>query len=114
MAESSELTGYLKKMYDDKLEKEKRNKGKEKRFTVVLSEYDFKRLSFIASEFGEPKSTFARAIIIQSLADAEKILGLKEWETDKDTLIILGEDAEYRTVYGEYLNSPLDPLDDIE
>lgn len=123
MTDQSKVMSMLIKKKMDLEENAKRSKGKEGRFTVVLSEYDDKRLSYIASKFGDPKSTLARELIIGALTEAEKVLGLDGWESvnERDIIISLDDDlnsAERKLLdkieYKEYMTSPRDPLDEIE
>jgi hypothetical protein len=92
----------LSSMKQEKANKEKRNRGKEQRFTVTLSEYDFRRLKYIAKDLGLLRSTFARKILIEALNDAEKVLGLTEYDYERPE-IIDGEEFYPQTEYGRYL-----------
>jgi hypothetical protein len=108
----SDVFQLIKKMKQEKEEQEKRNRGTEKRFTVVLSEYDYRRLNYISKELGAVRSSLARQLIVQALNDAEKALGLEEWILDDGASY--GEDGEVYVLgrYGKYINEISDGTDD--
>lgn len=101
----SNVFSLFQRMDEERKTKQKRSKGKDKRLTVVLSEYDFRRLSYIAREFEELPSVFARSLLLESLKDAEKFLELVEYD-EKGTGYneFLGEVIYDYTEYGEYVN----------
>ncbi|GMK47596.1 hypothetical protein PghCCS26_47260 [Paenibacillus glycanilyticus] len=92
MNNNSKVTSFIEKKIREMEENTKRSKGKERRFTVVLSEYDFKRLTFITGMLSEPKSALAREFIVGALDDAELALKLTGWEkADLDELYLMDE-----------------------
>lgn len=102
------VRSYFSKLEKEKKEREKRSKGGDKRLTVVLSDYDFRRLKYIAKHFGELNSVFARNIILEALADAEKFLDLEEYDNDFP-IFYTDEDGEQKvefdlSSYGQYIN----------
>lgn len=97
----SNLTDYIQKMADEAFAKTKRNRGTEKRLTVILSDYDHRRLKYISEKLGEPASTFARNLIMQALTDAERILHLDELD---DMAIGEDDDGDFIYPYSDYGN----------
>lgn len=124
MNNNSKVTSFIEKKIKEVEENTKRSKGKERRFTVVLSEYDFKRLTFITNILSEPKSALAREFIIGALDDAEAALKLTGWEkADLNVMYFPTEDdADYldeedrveakKQKYRYFMESSLDPLDE--
>lgn len=100
----SNVNDYLKKMADEVASKKKRARGTEKRLTVVLSEYDARRLKYISKMLGETSSAFARNLIVQALDDAEKVLYLREYEDEPMGLDADGDPIYSRSEYGMYVN----------
>lgn len=105
----SDVKGFLQQLKKDKREKERR-KGKEQRFTVTLSEFDYRRLRYIANELGLNKSALVRQLLIQALNDAEKVFGLEEIDSD------LEQSTGYKeyTRYGLFINGEIDEPDDSD
>jgi len=100
----SNVNDYLKKMADEVASKKKRSRGTEKRLTVVLSEYDARRLKYISKMLGETSGALARNLIVQALDDAEKILNLDEWEDEPTGMDEYGNVMFERSEYGSYIN----------
>ena len=101
----SNVNEYLTKKANEILENKKRSRGSEKRLTIILSEYDYRRLKFISDILSEPVSAFARNLIAQALSDAEKVLKLQETEDEpSDFDPEIGPLYEY-TKYGAFINS---------
>ncbi|TCM89656.1 hypothetical protein EV294_112121 [Paenibacillus sp. BK033] len=122
MNNSSKVTSFIEKKIKEMEENTKRSKGKERRFTVVLSEYDFKRLTFMADRLSEPKSVLAREFIVGALDDAEAALNLTGWEKAEYDFMYELEDLELdekqkvearKWYYKEYMEvEAIDPLDE--
>jgi hypothetical protein len=110
----SEVSEFLQQMLREKAEKDKRSKGKEQRFTVAMSEYDYRRLRFIASELGEVRGAFVRNLLIQALNDAERALGLEGWTVDEAASIEHHETMYEKTYYGRYINGDIEMDDESE
>jgi hypothetical protein len=117
--ETSSVSDYLKRLNEEKNAKQKRIRGKEKRITIILSEYDSRRLKYIANHFSAQTSVFARELLVQALNDSEIITGLSEYGTDTDVYTDeKGEEVWYykQSDYGRYINSVGDdelPDDDV-
>jgi hypothetical protein len=104
MADSG-VSSFLLKKDKERAENKKRSRGKEKRITIILSEYDFRRLKYIAKHFGDLRSVLARNLIIESLADAEKILEFNEYDEGLlDSLEEWEPMADAFTEYGRFIN----------
>ncbi|MEK3942496.1 hypothetical protein [Paenibacillus sp. FSL E2-0177] len=94
-------TEYFKRLAQDQRMREKRDRGEEKRITVVLSEYDYNRLAYIAKLSSLKRSTIAKNMIINALLSAEEVFGLSEYVELEDSQ---GEPTGVLTKYGEYIN----------
>lgn len=107
---NSNVMSLFSRMDEERKAKQKRSKGQEKRLTVVLSDYDFRRLKFIANHFEELPSVFARNLLLESLKDAEDFLDLDEVE--EGTMSWIGDEPVFDySEYGKYINGVLDTLD---
>ncbi|MFF2886696.1 hypothetical protein [Paenibacillus sp. NPDC057967] len=104
----SNLNNYLQKMADEVTAKNKRARGEEKRLTVVLSDYDHRRLKFISDKLGESAGAFARNIIVEALNDAEKVLKLDEYEPEPIGTDMFGDDVYRYSDYGNFINDATD------
>jgi len=99
-------------MVDDVAAKNKRARGEEKRLTVVLSDYDHRRLKYISDKLGESAGAFARNILVAALDDAEKLLKLEEHDPEPRGTDVHGDDFYRLSDYGHYINNAADDLED--
>lgn len=106
--EANNLKGYLSKLNQEKNSKQKRMRGKEKRLTIILSEYDFRRLKYISKILTTQTSVFAREIILEALSDAELIIGLSEFDIELTEFTNADGEQDFghsQSDYGDYINA---------
>lgn len=108
------LRQYIQQQAKEKELRDKRAKGKEKRFTVTLSEYDYRRLRFIAKRLGLLRTALTKNLLIQALNDAEDVLGLKEKNESPNDRLLYGEFTDYGNFINELTEEEDDTSDDEE
>ena len=102
----SNVARLLEQLKREKTYKSRREQGKDQRATTMISEYDYRRLKFIAAQLGVLRSTFIRKVLIEALNDAEAVLNLQvnSSEVDEHLTELLGEPIFEMTDYGKYLH----------